>query len=340
MGSNPTPSENSLLGYFRKGAERGNIRRSFMQPEMWMWGVFASLIALVLFVDLGILNRRSHVISIKEASGWCAAWISLALLFGVWIYLRLGTQKAMEFFTGYVIEYSLSVDNMFVFIVIFDYFNVPRQHQSRVLHWGILGAVLMRLILIMAGIRLIETFHWIIYLFGAILIFTGIKMMLQKDEKIEPGKNPVLKFFKLLLPFADHYSNETFFVRSGARWCATPLFATLLVVEASDLVFAVDSIPAILAITTDQFIVYTSNVFAILGLRSLFFLLAGVMGLFRFLKAGISIILCFVGVKMLVSGIYKIPISVSLAIVVGILAVSILVSLLFKEKTAEKENKI
>ncbi len=301
---------------------------------MFMWGVFGALVTGVLFIDLGVLNRRSHVVSLKEAAGWCMAWISLALLFCGWIYLRMGSNKALEFLTGYIIEYSLSVDNMFVFLLIFDYFAVPRQYQARVLHWGILGAVAMRMVLIFTGAALIQAFHWIIYVFGGLLIFTGVKMLLQTDERIEPEKNPVLKIFKRLMPFADRYSADAFFVKPASQWHATPLFAALLVVEASDLVFAVDSIPAILAITVDRFIVYTSNIFAIMGLRSLFFVLSGIMGLFRYLKAGVSIILCYIGIKMLLAEVYKIPVTASLAIVAGILAVSIVVSLVFKGKKA------
>ncbi|MBI5209950.1 MAG: TerC family protein [Elusimicrobia bacterium] len=303
-----------------------------MVSQPWMWAVFAGLIGLVLFVDLGVLNRRAHAVSLKEASSWCAAWVSLALLFCGWVSHRLGHDKSLEFLTAYVLEYSLSVDNMFVFIIIFDYFSVPRSLQPRVLHWGILGAVVMRLILIFAGVRLIHAFHWIIYVFGAMLIVTGVKMLLQEDARIEPDKNPVLKLFRKVMPFTAKGDGEAFFVKEDARWAATPLFATLLVVEASDLVFAVDSIPAVLAISADPFIVYTSNVFAILGLRSLFFLLAGVMGLFRFLKVGISVILCYVGVKMLLVDVFKIPIAASLGVVAGILALSVLASVLIKDK--------
>ncbi|MBI4055212.1 MAG: TerC family protein [Elusimicrobia bacterium] len=305
-----------------------------MQEPLWMWLAFFSLVSLVLYVDLEILNRKSHAPSLREASAWCAAWVSLALLFGVGIYIHLGTRKFFEFLTGYVIEYSLSMDNMFVFIVIFDYFSVPPQYQPRVLHWGILGAVVMRLILIFAGVQLIHAFHGIVYVFGGILVFTGVKMALQKDQRIEPEKNPVLRIFKRFLPFVDRSQGEAFFVRQNSIWHATPLFATLLVVEASDLIFAIDSIPAILAITQDTFIVYTSNVFAILGLRSLFFLLAGIMGVFRFLKIGISVILCYVGAKMLLADIHPIPVQVSLGVVLGILTLSILASIAFKKKQA------
>lgn len=303
-----------------------------MESQFIMWIVFGAIIAAALFVDLGVLNRRSHEVSLKEAAGWCAAWVTLALLFGVWIYFRLGSQKALEFLTGYVIEYSLSVDNMFVFIMIFSYFNVPRIYQARVLHWGILGAVVMRFMLIFAGVALLNAFHWIIYLFGGVLIFTGFKMLRHKDAELDPGKNPVLTLIKRFIPFETQYDGEAFFVKKGALWHATPLFATLIVVEASDLVFAVDSIPAILAITTDTLIIYTSNVFAILGLRSLFFLLSGIMGYFRYLKPGISIILCFIGTKMFLVDVYKVPIGVSLAVIAGILLVAILASVGIKQK--------
>jgi len=279
-----------------------------------------------------VLNKRSHVVSLKEAALWCAAWMSLALLFDAGIWYRLGGGKALEFLTGYVLEYSLSVDNMFVFIVIFEYFGVPREYQSRVLHWGILGAVFMRFLFIFVGIALIHAFHWIIYVFGVILIYTGIKMMRQSEEKMDPAANPVLKLCKRFLPFSDRFAGQAFFSGGPGRWVATPLFATLLVVEVSDVVFALDSIPAVLAITTDTLIVYTSNVFAILGLRSLFFLLAGIMGLFRFLKVGISVILCFVGAKMTLADLVHVPIGASLSIVVGVLALSILFSVFVPQR--------
>ncbi|HBL15541.1 MAG: tellurium resistance protein TerC [Elusimicrobia bacterium GWA2_69_24] len=297
-----------------------------------LWGIFWAIIAAALYLDLGVLNKRSHVVSLKEAALWCAAWMSLALLFDAGIWYRLGGGKALEFLTGYVLEYSLSVDNMFVFIVIFEYFGVPREYQSRVLHWGILGAVFMRFLFIFVGIALIHAFHWIIYVFGVILIYTGIKMMRQSEEKMDPAANPVLKLCKRFLPFSDRFAGQAFFSGGPGRWVATPLFATLLVVEVSDVVFALDSIPAVLAITTDTLIVYTSNVFAILGLRSLFFLLAGIMGLFRFLKVGISVILCFVGAKMTLADLVHVPIGASLSIVVGVLALSILFSVFVPQR--------
>ena len=306
-----------------------------MESQIIMWIVFGVLIAGVLYIDLGVLNRRSHEITLKEAAGWCGAWAGLAMLFCGWIYFRLGSQKALEFLTGYIIEYSLSVDNMFVFIMVFAYFNVPRIYQARVLHWGILGAVVMRFILIFTGVALLNAFHWIIYLFGGLLIFTGFKMLRHQDSDMDPGSNPMLRFFKRFIPFETQYAGDAFFTKKGALWHATPLFATLIVVEASDLVFAVDSIPAILAVTTDTLIIYTSNVFAILGLRSLFFLLSGIMGYFRYLKLGISIILCFIGVKMLLVDIYKVPIGVSLIMVAGILLASVLASMAIKEKKPE-----
>ncbi len=303
-----------------------------MESQTWMWAVFAGIVASVLYIDLGVLNRRARALSTKEAAGWCMAWVCLALLFGLWIYVRMGSHKALTFITGYILEYSLSVDNLFIFIVIFDYFSVPRQDQPRILHWGILGAIVMRLIFILAGIKLIHAFHWIVYVFGALLIFTGLKMILQKDEKIEPEKNPLLKAFKRFMPISNRYQGGAFFVKENARRHATPLFAALLVVEATDIVFAVDSIPTILAITTDRFIVYTSNIFAILGLRSFFFLLSGVLGWCRFLKTGISLILCFVGAKMLLADVWDISIGASLGVVVGLLSLSILASLLIKEE--------
>lgn len=297
-----------------------------------MWVVFNVVIAVLFYIDLGILNRKAHEVSLKEASLWVVFWVSLALLFDAGIYFKLGPQKAMEFLTGYLIEYSLSVDNLFVFVMIFSYFNISRRHQPEILRWGILGAVVMRLIFIFAGISLVNAFHWIFYIFGALLVFTGIKMAAEEEKKIEPEKNPVLRLFRRLMPFDDGYNGDSFFVKKNSVWHATPLFAALLVVEASDVMFAVDSIPAILAITRDKFIVYTSNVFAIMGLRALFFLLSGMMKYFRFLKFGISVILCYVGAKMILIDLWKIPVSASLAVVAGILLLSILASVVLKRK--------
>ncbi|MFA6031086.1 MAG: TerC family protein [Elusimicrobiota bacterium] len=298
-----------------------------MDSRPVLWIAFNLVVAALLWVDLRIFNRRAHVVSFKEAALWSVVWIMTALLFDVGIYYTLGSQKAVEFLTGYIIEKSLSVDNLFVFIMIFAYFGLPERIQPKILHWGILGALAMRFVMIFAGVALLEAFHWVIYVFGALLVYTGAKMMFETEHKVEPGKNIVLRALKKVLPFAEHYDGESFFVKNGARWCATPLFATLVVIEVSDLVFAVDSIPAVLAITTDPFIVYTSNVFAILGLRALYFLLAGTMNLFRYLKTGVAVVLCYVGVKMLAVDFFKIPVSVSLAVIIGILAVSVLASL-------------
>lgn len=295
-----------------------------------MWIAFNLVIAALLYIDLGIINKKSHEVSLKEAAGWCAAWISVALLFNLGIYMVEGQEKALEFLTGYIIEYSLSMDNMFVFVMIFTYFGVPAKYQPRILHWGILGAVVMRFILIFAGVALLHKFHWLIYIFGAILVFTAIKMLTQNDdERMDPGQNPVLKLFKKFLPFTDQTEGESFFVRHNGVLMATPLFATLIVIEASDLVFAVDSIPAVLGISKDYFIVYSSNIFAIMGLRALYFLLAGLMSVFRFLKYGISVILFFVGCKMLVSSFIKIGTGLSLFIVLAVLAASVAASLLY-----------
>lgn len=244
----------------------------------------------------------------------------------------MGKVKALEFFTGYVLEKSLSVDNIFVFILVFSFFKVPPSYQHKVLFWGILGALVMRVILIFSGVALLTKFHWLIYIFGAFLIFTGVKMLMQKDSHVEPDKNILVRLFKKFYPVTNEYHGDKFFVRINAKKYATPMFVVLLVIEFTDLVFAVDSIPAILAITNDTFIVYTSNVFAILGLRSLYFALAGVMKYFRFLKIGLSIILVFVGVKMMIVDFYKFPISISLGIIVSILAISVIASLIIKQK--------
>lgn len=294
-------------------------------PIEIMWMVFVVTATALFIADIKLSAGRAHEISRKEAMMLCAFWVIVATLFGFLTGHMLGFTKMVEFFTGYVIEYSLSMDNMFVFIMIFAYFNVPKKYQPKILTWGILGAVFMRLILIFAGVKLINTFHWIIYVFGALLIFTAIKMLVQKEGEMDPGKNPVLKLLSKVIPIDKTAEGGAFFVKKEV-WHATPLFATLVVVETSDLIFAVDSIPAVLAVSTDKFIVYTSNVFAVVGLRSLYFLLASIMDLFRYLKVGISIILFYVGVKMMISGYYKIPALLSLGVVLGILAVSILLS--------------
>ena len=301
-----------------------------------MWIVFVVTATALFVADIKLSAGRAHEINRKEAMMLCAFWVLVAAMFGFLTGRMLGFNKMIEFFTAYVIEYSLSMDNMFVFIMIFAYFNIPKKYQPKILTWGILGAVFMRLILIFTGVKLIHTFDWLIYVFGGILILTAIKMMVQKDGEIDPGANPVLKLLAKLIPIDKEASGGDFFVKRHI-WHATPLFATLVVVETSDLIFAVDSIPAVLAISTDKFIVYTSNVFAVVGLRSLYFLLASIMDLFRYLKAGISIILFYVGVKMLISGYYKIPALLSLGVVLGILALSILLSVVITNP--EQEDK-
>lgn len=294
-----------------------------------MWTVFIVTATALFVADIKLSAGRAHEITRKEAMMLCGFWVLVATLFGFLTGHMLGYEKMLEFFTGYVIEYSLSMDNMFVFIMIFSYFGVPKKYQPKILTWGILGAVVMRLVLIFTGVKLITTFHWLIYVFGAVLIFTAIKMLLQKEGDMDPGANPVLKLLGKIIPIDKEGSDGAFFVKRRI-WHATPLFATLVVVETSDLIFAVDSIPAILAVSTDKFIVYTSNVFAVVGLRSLYFLLASIMDLFRYLKIGISIILFYVGVKMLISGYIKIPALLSLTVVLGILAASMLLSVVIK----------
>jgi tellurite resistance protein TerC len=299
----------------------------------WLWIGFNAFILLMLALDLGVFHRKAHVVSAKEAGAWTAAWITLALIFNLGLWHFLGYQKALEFFTGYVIEYSLSVDNMFVFALLFSYFAVPRLYQHKVLFWGILGALVMRATMILLGAALITRFSWIIYLFGAFLILTGIKMIFKREEEIHPERNPIVRWFRRLMPVTDDYRGDRFFVRENGLRMATPLFVVLLLVECSDLVFAVDSVPAIFAVTKDPFIVYTSNAFAILGLRSLYFALAGVMDKFHYLKIGLGMVLTFVGVKMLLGhSPWKIDTLVSLGVIVTILAGSVIASLLWPRK--------
>jgi tellurite resistance protein TerC len=304
-----------------------------MLPErLILWIAFNLFVLGMLALDLGIFHRKAHAVSIKEASIWSAVWILLALVFNLGIYFVWGQEKALEFLTGYVIEKSLSVDNLFVFLMIFQYFATPAIYQHRILFWGIVGALVMRAIFIATGAALLENFHWMIYVFGAFLIVTGIKMLLQGDEKLEPDKNPVVRLFQRWVPITNEYQGQRFFVRREGKIHATLLMLVLIVVETTDVIFAVDSIPAIFAITTDPFIVYTSNVFAILGLRALYFMLAGVMQMFVYLKVGLSFVLCFVGAKMLVVDFYKIPIGISLGVVAGILILSVAASLLVRWK--------
>ena len=305
-----------------------------METSIVFWIVFNVIILTMLVLDLGVFNKRAHKIAVKEALIWSAVWITLALAFNVFVLIQFGKTKALEFLTGYVIEYSLSVDNIFVFILIFSFFSVKPQYQHKILFWGILGALVMRAIFIFAGITLINRFHWIVIIFGGFLIYSGIRMLFQKEEiSVEPEKNRIVRLFRKFLPVTETLHGESLFVRQNKRLFATPLFLVLLVIESSDLIFAVDSIPAILAISQDTFIVYTSNIFAILGLRSLYFAVSGIMGLFRYLKVGLAIVLSFVGFKMLASYIHvEIPILLSLAIIISILVISILASIIIKKK--------
>ncbi len=306
-----------------------------MGTSIYFWIGFHIFIFLMLALDLGVFHKRTHKLSVKEAITWSFVWITLALVFNLFIYLDhgLGHQRAVEFFTGYVIEYSLSVDNIFVFLLIFSYFSVKEEYQHKILFWGILGALVMRGLFILAGVTLINRFHWIVLIFGAFLLYTGIGMIFRKDVSVDPEKNAVVRFFRKFLPVSETLHGDRLFIRRNRMLYATPLFLVLLIIESSDLIFAVDSIPAILAISKHPFIVYTSNIFAIMGLRSLYFAIAGVMRYFRFLKYGLAFILSFVGIKMLISyfGI-EIHTVLSLLIIVGILIVTILSSVLVKGK--------
>lgn len=305
--------------------------------SIYFWIGFHVLIFTMLALDLGVFHKKTHKVPVKEALIWVLVWVSLAFLFNLFILYEFGKTKALEFLTGYVIEYSLSVDNIFVFILIFTYFGIKDQYQHKVLFWGILGALVMRGIFIFAGVALINRFHWIILLFGGFLVFTGIRMLFSKDTEVDPQKNPIVRFFRKLMPVTHTLHGDKLFVRENHKIHATPLFLVLLVIESSDLIFAVDSIPAILAISKDSFIVYTSNVFAILGLRSLYFAIAGIMDYFRFLKVGLAFVLSFVGIKMLASYFhFEIPILLSLTIIVSILLFSILASIIIKEKIKEE----
>ncbi len=298
----------------------------------WFWVGFNVFVLAMLALDLGVFHRKAHEVKFKEAMAWTVVWIALALLFNYAVYRLWGSQVGLQFLTGYLIEKSLSVDNVFVFLLIFTYFKVPAKYQHEVLFWGIIGALIFRAIFISVGITLLEHFHWLIYVFGAFLVFTGFKLALEKDKEIHPERNPVLRLFRRMMPVTEQYEGGKFFVRKDNRIWATPLFVVLLVVETTDVIFAVDSIPAILAITKDPFIVYTSNVFAILGLRALYFVLAGVMEKFHHLHYGLAAILGFVGLKMLVSEFYKIPVYVSLGFIASALVLSIIASLVWPKK--------
>ena len=305
----------------------------------WIWIGFAVFVLAMLALDLGVFHRRSREVGAREALAWSAVWITLALVFNGLVYFWWGADRALQFLTAYVVELSLSVDNLFVFLLIFAYFRVPAEYQHKVLFWGILGALLMRAVFIALGVTLVEAFHWIIYVFGGFLLVTGIKMAFDHNKEVHPEKNPILRLFRRFVPITEGYHGGRFFVHEGGLRMATPLFVVLLMVESTDLVFAVDSVPAVLAISTDPFIVYTSNVFAILGLRSLFFALAGLMKLFYYLHYGLAAVLVFVGLKMLLSHVFKIPIAVSLSVIIGVLGVSVGASLLrLRRKALDGED--
>jgi tellurite resistance protein TerC len=306
--------------------------------QIWLWVGFNIFVLAMLALDLFVFNKEAHEIRTGEAAAWSLLWVVLALIFAVGIYLYLGRESALEFLTGYLIEKALSVDNIFVFILIFSYFAVPARYQHRILFWGVLGALIMRGGMIGLGAYLIHRFHWIIYLFGGFLVITGIRMATHKEQAEDLGKNPVIRLVHRFLPVTPAYHGQKFFVREArpggeGHLVATPLFVVLLLIETTDLIFAVDSIPAIFAITQDAFLIYTSNVFAILGLRALYFLLAGVIEKFHYLKLGLSVVLIFVGVKMLLSGVRPVPIGLSLAFIALVLALSVIASLLFPRRS-------
>lgn len=302
-----------------------------MDDTVILWASFNIFVLAMLTLDLGVFHRKSHEVELREALIWTSVWITLAMFFNLFIYSYFGKETAIEFFTGYMIEKSLSIDNIFVIIMIFSYFQVPKAFQHKVLFWGILGALVMRVIFILSGIELIHRFHWLIYIFGAFLVITGIRMLTSGDAKLEPEKNPLVKLARRIFRFTPDFEGDRFFVKKEGLLWATPLFLVVIMIEFTDLIFAVDSIPAILSISDDSFIVYTSNVFAILGLRSLYFALAGIEKYFQYLKYGLSAILIFVGVKMSIASFIYIPVEISLIVIVFILTIAMLASVIVKK---------
>ncbi len=338
------------MGLFHfAGKSVGESMTLFPFAEYWWFYVgFLVFVLAMLAIDLGVFNRKAHVVSFKEASIWSAVWASMAILFGVGFYQyvsrNLGVEAAqtltLEFFTGYVIEYSLSIDNIFIFVLVFGYFRIPAEYKHRVLFYGILGALVFRAIFIALGSALMQ-FHWVIYLFGGFLIITGIKMLFTSNEEIEPEKNLLIRLFRRLMPVTHSIEGKDFFLKKAGRWHATPLFIALLFLEASDIIFAVDSVPAIFAVTKEPLIVFTSNIFAILGLRSMYFMLAGVIGKFHLLKYGLSIVLVFVGLKMVwlndaFGG--KFPIEYSLGFIMAVIAGTIILSILIPVKITRPKD--
>jgi tellurite resistance protein TerC len=303
-----------------------------MSETIILWTAFSAFVFGMLALDLGVFHRKSHVISVKEALTWTAVWIFLAMLFNLFVYHYFDKEKALEFFTAYLVEKSLSIDNIFVIIMIFSYFNVPPSYQHKVLFWGILGALVMRVIFIFAGIELIHKFHWLIYLFGGFLVFTGIRMVYGEEKPMDLEKNPLVKLVRKIFPITESFESDNFFIKRDQKIWATPLFIVVVLIEGTDLIFAVDSIPAIISISDDTFIVYTSNVFAILGLRSLYFALAGIEKYFTYLKYGLAAILIFVGIKMCIADFYKMPVEISLIIISFLLAISMIASVILKKK--------
>lgn len=296
------------------------------------WTLFNAFVLAMLAIDLGVFHRKAHAVRPREALAWTTVWIALALLFNVYVYYRAGQQVALEFLTGYVLEKSLSVDNIFVIVMIFSFFRVPAAYQHRVLFWGVLGALVLRGIFIALGAYVLHRWEWVMYIFGALLVVTGVKMAVRREDVTDLTDNGILRFVRRLVPITPVYHGQRFFVREGGRLLGTPLLLVMLLVELSDLMFAIDSIPAIFAITDDTFVVYTSNIFAILGLRSMFFLLAAVVERFVYLKYGLSVVLTFIGVKMLLHDVYKVPILVSLGVITALIAGSIAISLLYPPK--------
>ena len=297
-------------------------------PDLVSWILFATIVGGLLALDLFVFHRDAHAVRMREAGAWVAVWIALGLAFGAWIFLTRGATSGGEYLAGYLIEYSLSMDNVFVFAVLFAYFGVPPAYQHRLLFWGVLGAIVFRAIFIVGGIALLESFHFVVYVFGALLLLTAWRMLTADTEHVDPSTNPFLRLVRRVMPMTEQYHGQRFFIREGGKRLATPLFAALVVVETSDIMFAIDSVPAILSITTDTFIVFTSNAFAIMGLRSLYFLLAGLIDRFEYLKYGLAALLAFAGVKLLLSDVFHIDVWVSLGIIVGILAISVAWSLL------------
>jgi tellurite resistance protein TerC len=296
--------------------------------SIWFWIAFNAGVLVLLALDLFVFHKKAREVSLKEAAGWSTLWVTISLAFNVLVWKWRGPQQGLEFLSGYLVEYSLSVDNIFVFVLIFSHFRVPPEFQHRVLFWGILGALVMRGVMIALGVTLVTSFHWILYIFGVFLLLTGVKILLSKQEEdIDPEANPLVKFVSARLPMTRNYRGQKFFVRENGRLLGTPLILVLVMVESTDLLFAVDSIPAIFGITRDPFIIYTSNVCAILGLRSLYFLLAGVVRKLAYLRYGLGGVLAFIGIKMLIADLYKIPITVSLLVVAGMLLASVVVSL-------------